>query len=122
LEKDKQLPINLTLIFPAGTPSAKIGNFRYKSYLYDLWSAKHQPDDLDAKYKNHPDVARTIKQIAERMSHDPRNAVAAFQKGGHELSNVYSNSMAMVENEGHTFGEDLSPADKDALIAFLATL
>jgi len=28
----------------------------------------------------------------------------------------------VVENEGHTFGESLSDADKNALIAFLATL
>ena len=32
------------------------------------------------------------------------------------------NSTADVENEGHTFGQGLSPADKKALIAFLATL
>ncbi len=35
---------------------------------------------------------------------------------------MYSNSTADVENEGHTFGQGLSPADKKALIAFLATL
>ena len=122
LEKDKELPINLTLTFPKGTPSAKIGNFRYKSYLYDLWSAKHQPEDLAARYKTNPDVARTIRTVAEKMSDDPGNAVLAFQEGGRELSHVYSNSTAIVENEGHRFGEDLSPADKDALIAFLATL
>ena len=103
-------------------PSAKIGNFRHKSYLYDLWSAKHHPENLDAKYKTQPEVAQTIKRIAETMAHDPLNAVAVFQEGGHELLNVYSNSMAIVENEGHRFGEDLSSADKDALIAFLATL
>jgi hypothetical protein len=56
------------------------------------------------------------------MADDPRNAVLAFQEGGRELLHVYSSSMAIVENEGHRFGEDLAPADKDALIAFLATL
>jgi hypothetical protein len=122
LEKDKRLPIDLTLKFPKGTPSAKIGNFRYKSYLYDLWSAKHQPEDLDARYQTAPDVARILRTVAGKMSDDPRNAILAFQEGGRELLHVYSSSMAIVENEGHTFGEDLSPADKDALIAFLATL
>jgi hypothetical protein len=35
---------------------------------------------------------------------------------------MYSNSTADVENGGHSYGESLSPADKQALIAFLATL
>jgi len=35
---------------------------------------------------------------------------------------VYSSCSAEIENDGHRFGEDLSHADKNALIAFLATL
>ena len=38
------------------------------------------------------------------------------------IQQMYSNSTADVENEGHTFGQGLSPADKKALTAFLATL
>ena len=34
----------------------------------------------------------------------------------------YSNVLGRVENGGHRFGEDLSDAEKQALIAFLATL
>jgi len=35
---------------------------------------------------------------------------------------VYSSCNSEIENDGHRFGEDLSDADKKALIAFLATL
>jgi len=35
---------------------------------------------------------------------------------------VYSSCSTEIENDGHRFGEDLSEADKNALIAFLATL
>ena len=38
------------------------------------------------------------------------------------IQQLYSNSTVDVENEGHTYGHELSPADKQALIAFLATL
>ena len=34
----------------------------------------------------------------------------------------YSNILGRVENAGHRFGENLSEAEKNALIAFLATL
>jgi len=39
-----------------------------------------------------------------------------------KLIEFYSSCTADVENDGHTFGEDLPEADKKALIAFLATL
>jgi hypothetical protein len=38
------------------------------------------------------------------------------------LWQVYSSCSAEIENDGHRFSEDLSDADKHALIAFLATL
>ena len=38
------------------------------------------------------------------------------------LSANYETCTQEIENEGHRFGEDLSEADKKALIAFLATL
>ncbi len=43
-------------------------------------------------------------------------------EAGAELREVYSNSLAVIENDGHRFGEDLSDKEKDALTAFLATL
>jgi hypothetical protein len=38
------------------------------------------------------------------------------------IEKYYVNSKARIENDGHTFGEDLSDSDKKALTAFLATL
>ena len=34
----------------------------------------------------------------------------------------YSNNLDLIDNAGHRFGENLSPADKAALTAFMATL
>jgi hypothetical protein len=38
------------------------------------------------------------------------------------LQKHYTTCVEEIENAGHRFGEDLSDADKNALIAFLATL
>jgi hypothetical protein len=38
------------------------------------------------------------------------------------ITEVYASCTDDIENDGHRFGEDLSDADKNALIAFLATL
>jgi len=38
------------------------------------------------------------------------------------LSRLYSTCTALVENDGHRFGESLSESEKRDLTAFLATL
>jgi Mrp family chromosome partitioning ATPase len=38
------------------------------------------------------------------------------------IQKYYSNVLGRIENSGHRFGEGLSDRDKQALIAFLATL
>jgi hypothetical protein len=38
------------------------------------------------------------------------------------VQRYYSNVLERVENAGHRFGEDLSEREKQALIAFVATL
>jgi hypothetical protein len=116
--------IDGTIIFPAGTPSSRIGNFRHKELVNDLVLSKVDGAKLKAKYvaRYGPEkggkVAATIQETTARLLTDPKQLVEA----GAELREVYSNSLALRENEGHRFGEDLSDRDKSALIAFLATL
>ena len=38
------------------------------------------------------------------------------------VQRFYSNVLGRIENAGHRFGESLNGPDKEALIAFLATL
>ena len=45
-----------------------------------------------------------------------------LQVGNDFVQRYYSNLLEPVENAGHRFGESLSESDKQALIAFLATL
>jgi hypothetical protein len=56
---------------------------------------------------------------------DPGKLVDAVKAARERLPllwQVYSSCTVEIENEGHPFGEDLPPEDKNALIAFLATL
>lgn len=113
-----------TILFPAGTPSSRIGNFRHKELINDLVLSKVDGAKLKAKYvarygpEKGAKVAATIQDTTARLLTDPKQLVEA----GAELREVYSNSLALRENDGHRFGEDLSDKDKNALIAFLATL
>ena len=45
-----------------------------------------------------------------------------LQVGNDFVQRYYSNLLEHVENDGHRFGEGLSERDKQALIAFVATL
>ena len=45
-----------------------------------------------------------------------------LQVGNDFVQRYYSNVLEHRENDGHRFGEALNGADKEALIAFLATL
>ena len=121
---DLERLIDRTIVFPKGTPSARIGNFRHKEMIEDLVTSKTNFESLKAKYvarygrEKGERVAATIQEKAKQLLLNPTLIVEAA--GG--LREVYSNSLALRENEGHPFGENLSDKDKDALIAFLATL
>ncbi len=124
----KEKPIGITIIFPKDMPAASMGNFRHKELGYDLWLLKTDRKKLRAKYVARYGEARgerVVEMLIEKLvkiglrlikDHEYRVAVDP------ELREIYSNSMAFVENQGHTFGEDLSAGDKKALTAFLATL
>ena len=64
------------------------------------------------------EVARELDPKAKDLVMNPKNLLTI----GAELREVYSNSLMLREDDGHRFGEDLPDKDKQALIAFLATL
>ena len=81
-------------------------------------------DKLKAKYvgrygtEKGEQIANSIRAKGTELLAKPGSILEA----GEELREVYSNSLAIIENDGHRFGEDLSDREKDALTAFLATL
>jgi hypothetical protein len=123
---DNQLErfVDTAIRFPVGTPAARIGNFRHKELAEDLVTARVDFGKLKAKYaarhgaEKGEQVAKTILDKGNELLMKPGSVLEA----GAELREIYSNSLAVIENDGHRFGEDLSEKEKDALTAFLATL
>ncbi|CAN5164001.1 hypothetical protein BH24PSE2_BH24PSE2_21470 [soil metagenome] len=121
------------LEIPAGVPSAIVGNLRHKEFVGDLVLAAVDADRLEDKYaarsgaEEAAQIVDTLNRIRREfvagVARDPGGAIARV---GREhlafIQKLYSNSFVDVENEGHTFGSELSPDDKTALTAFLATL
>jgi hypothetical protein len=118
------------LEIPQGIPAAIPGNLRHKELVEDLVLAKVDVQRLRAKYKSRSDVDRIVaslqeilKQLTTGLATSADTVVARIGRDHLPfIQQMYSNSTADVENQGHTFGQGLSPADKKALIAFLATL
>lgn len=116
--------IDTAIRFPVGTPAARIGNFRHKELVGDLVMARVNFDKLKAKYagwygaEKGEQIAKLIRDKGTELLAKPGSILEA----GAELREVYSNSLAVIENDGHRFGEDLSDKEKDAVTAFLATL
>jgi hypothetical protein len=66
-----------------------------------------------------------LDTIADVAIKDPGAMVEAVKAARARLplmSRVYSSCTEEIENNGHRFGENLPETDKNALIAFLATL
>jgi hypothetical protein len=120
------------LQIPAGIPAAVPGNLRHKELVEDLVLAKVSVARLKDKYRARgatdvDQIARTLQDILNKLTTglvaSPEMVVSQIGRDYLPfLQRMYSNSTADVENEGHTFGRSLSPADKRALMAFLATL
>ena len=68
-----------------------------------------------------PRAARDRERLVARGA-GPQRVAAIGRDHLPFIQQMYSNSTVEIENEGHTFGSSLSPADKKALTAFLATL
>jgi hypothetical protein len=117
-KEEKEL-FGFTLVVPKGATAGVLGNLQHKQFVNDLILAKLHPDQLEKKRgKAHADE---MKQVLTEIIADPAKIVETVGKRK-DLVAAYSSCTAVVENDGHTFGESLPEADKNALIAFLATL
>jgi hypothetical protein len=126
-EDEKKL-FGFTLTVPAGTNAGLLGNFQHKQFIVDLVLAKLDRAKLESKLATQygaakaKDVANQMTEVADEVLRNPGDLVKAIGKRLPLVLDVYSSCTADVENAGHVFGEDLPEPDKQALIAFLATL
>ena len=120
------------LQIPDGIPASIPGNLRHKELVADLVLVKTDVQRLRQKYQSRgpAEVDRItatlqaiLKALTSGLVSSPERVVSRI---GSEhlpfLQQMYRNSTIEIENDGHTFGRSLTPADKKALIAFLATL
>ncbi|WP_150749187.1 cytochrome c, partial [Pseudomonas fluorescens] len=128
--KERLLGFELTIpneIDGRGVTAGTIGNFQHKRFIVDLVRAKTAPQELEASLTQRfgkdtgAKVLADLKVITGELVGKPNALVAALKARPYLIKQVYSSCTAEIENEGHRFGEDLSDADKKALIAFLAT-
>jgi hypothetical protein len=105
---------------PKGTSAGFIGGLLHKDFIGDLYRAKREPALLEAAGKKA--LVPELQGIADDLLKNPDRFVDVLSQKRKFLQTNYQTCMQEVENEGHRFGEDLSEAEKKALIAFLATL
>jgi len=129
--KEEKRLVGFTVRVPAGATAGNVGNFRHKEFIDDLVRAKLKPAELEARLAKllpaaeAKQLAAEMQSIGKAIVSDPDRLVEVVKEARARtpaLWQVYSSCGTEIENDGHRFGEDLSEADKNALIAFLATL
>ncbi len=126
-EDEKKL-LGLTLRVPAGVNAGLLGNFQHKPFVVDLVRAKLKPAELEAQLVSEygrergEQINSAMREIANEVLDNPDQLLAAVKQRLPLLLDVYSSCTADIENGGHEFGANLPEQDKQALIAFLATL
>lgn len=119
--------VGFELVIPAGTNAGGLGNFQHKRFIDDLVLAKLHPDRLEKRLvkelgeKDGRDMAALLRKTADETLKRPQKLVDIVKRERRVLE-IYNTCTATVENGGHTFGQDLTEADKKALTAFLATM
>jgi hypothetical protein len=123
------LKVGLSFKIPKGYPALSVNSLRFKDIIQDAVLLKRDQEKLDAKYKDLLDAGQ-LAELKKGLDELILKAILADGPTVLELvgdrdkfvQKFYSNILDRVENAGHRFGETLSDQDKDALIAFVATL
>ena len=113
---------NIKLRIPAGQPAGLMVSFQYKLLADDLVAALAHPERM-SKEKGQEVLDATVRIAKDLLTHlDREDVYEVAAADAAALLKRYAGCTAEVENGGHRFGADLSPQDKKALTAFLATL
>jgi hypothetical protein len=108
--------------------AGRVGNFQHKQLVVDLVRSKIRPDELEAdlvkRYgaEDGKKLAGELKGLADELKKNPGALATAVAKRPELAREFYTSCREDIENGGHRFGEGLSPEDKKALTAFLATM
>jgi hypothetical protein len=119
--------LGLQVRIPAGTNAGLLGNFLHKEFLVDLVLSKTDPAALRERLLERMTdaeagrVSDELGDVATQMFADPASLVSVLGAKP-DLLATYGSCTDDVDNQGHEFGGDLPESDKQALIAFLATL
>jgi hypothetical protein len=119
-KQEKALVGSGQIRIPKGTSVGMVGGLLHKEFIDDLYLAKRDPAKLEARGKG--DIVPELKAIADELIRNPEQFADVLAAKRDFLKQRYDTCQEDVENGGHRFGEDLSEADKNALIAFVATL
>jgi hypothetical protein len=126
-DKDADLS-GLAIALPAGTPADFWGNLQHKELFDDVVLSQVNKDKLKTKMQSRfgqekgEIIAKQVIELGNQLVAHPKDFLAIGKEQLPLLKQVYMSCTTDVENDGHRFGEALSPADKKALTAFLATL
>lgn len=119
----------LTLRIPKGTPAKTVASLRFKDLIQDLILVDENPAGLQAKYIGSLEPNQWVEMEdglkALRLKILTLQTDRIIELAGDEsqfVQRFYSNTLDALENQGHRFGESLTPREKQALIAFVATL
>jgi len=124
--QEKQV-FGLTVVIPEGTPSGGLGNFLHKAFVDDLLGLRLKPEAVEEKFvkrfgeEEGRKIVAELRTTARELLKQPEKLVETIRNHRRVLE-IYGSCTALIENDGHPFGEGLSAADKKALIAFLATM
>ena len=108
---------------PKGTAQSEVGNLLYKNLIGDMVLSVTDFKKLEAKLKDDAkEVRAMLDDFIASMGPGAITPFTIFHKHEALIQKHYMTNIDFVDNGGHTFGTDLSEADKKALTAFLATL
>ncbi|HEY3938244.1 MAG TPA: hypothetical protein VGL97_12490 [Bryobacteraceae bacterium] len=111
----------IRLMIPAGTPQAMVGNLLYKQLLDDMTLSVTDMNQLKAKLKDDR-AANEVRGMLDEFLANLGTPLNVIEKHQQLVKKYYMTSTDFWENSGHPFGTGLSVPEKNALIAFVATL
>jgi hypothetical protein len=113
--------VSFKVMIPKGTPQAMVGNLLYKDLVVDMVLSKKDLPALQAKLKDEA-AAKEVRAMVDEFLLNVNTPINVVEKHQKLIQKYYMTSTDFWENAGHPFGTALSPQDKKALTAFVATL
>jgi hypothetical protein len=123
------LETGLSLRVPHGYPAVALNSLRFKDMLQDMVLVARDPQRFEEKYATllteaqRAELREGLMGVRGTIIAEPGPVILDLVGDvGAFVQRYYSNVLERIENTGHRFGEDLTDEEKQALIAFVATL